>query len=105
MKVFRFCKFFNMKNCETINSSIVLADKNNNNTTLQPIRVNNNQGNPFEELANRFVLKNAYNVDFQQIQNIDNNINKTFTSEKYDVYYNLFPARFQIISKKKKISF
>ncbi|MBQ7552173.1 MAG: hypothetical protein IJT15_01845 [Rickettsiales bacterium] len=93
-----------MKNYETINSNIVLIDKNNIiinnaiNTIQQPIRVDN----PFLDLANKLVLNNAYNVEFQQIQNIDNNINKTFTSEKYDVMFNLFPARFQIISKKKR---
>ena len=96
-----------MKNCETVNSSIVLTDKNNivinnlANTTQQPLKINN----PFVDLANKLVLNNAYNADFQQIQNIDNNINKTFTSEKYDVNYNLFPARFQIISKKKEDKF
>ena len=107
MKVFRFYKFFNMKNCETINSSVVLIDKNNivinnlANTTQQPIQINN----PFTDLANKLVLNNAYNADFQQIQNINNDINKIFTSEKYDVNYNLFPARFQIISKKKEDKF
>ena len=96
-----------MKNYETINSNIVLIDKNNIiinnaiNTIQQPIRVDN----PFLDLANKLVLNNAYNVEFQQIQNIDNNINKTFTSEKYDVMFNLFPARFQIISKKKDDKF
>ena len=81
-----------------------MLDKNTiivNNTTQQLIKINN----LFTDLANKLVLNNAYNADFQQIQNVNNNINKTFTSEKYDVNYNLFPARFQIISKKKKISF
>ena len=101
-----FRKFFNMKNCETINSSVVLIDKNNivinnlANTTQQPLKINN----PFVDLANKIVLNNAYNVEFQEKQSI-NNINRNFTSEKYDVNYDLFPARFQIISKKKKISF
>lgn len=103
MKVFRFYKFFNIEKCETINSSIVFVDKNNiiinNGIHKQPIKINN----PFVDLANKIVLQNAYNIDFQQMQNIDNNINKIFTSEKYDVMLNLFPSRFQVIQKKMKI--
>ena len=84
-----------------------MIDKNNIiinntaiNTTTQPVRVDN----PFTDLANKIVLNNAYNVEFQEKQNI-NSINRNFTSEKYDVNYNLFPARFQIISKKKEDKF
>ena len=71
MKVFRFCKYFNMKNCETINSSVVLVDKNNIiiNNAQQPIQLNN----PFIDLANKLVLNNAYNTEFSQIKtNIPN---------------------------------
>ena len=44
IKVFRFYKFFNMKNCETINSSVVLLDNNTiivNNQSQQSIQINN----------------------------------------------------------------
>ena len=66
MKVFRFYKFFNMKNCETINSSVVLVYKNNIiiNNAQQPIQLNN----PFMDLANKIVLNNAYNTEFSQMK-------------------------------------
>lgn len=44
MRCLKFCKKFNIKNCQTINSSIVFYDKNNiviNNTTQQPLQINN----------------------------------------------------------------
>ena len=44
MKCLKFCKKFNMKNCQTVNSSIVFYDKNNiviNNTAQPPLQINN----------------------------------------------------------------
>ena len=99
MKIFRFYKFFSIENYETINSSIVLIDNNTNilsDATQQPTQINN----PFTELANKTKLNNAYNTIFEE-QNINNNI-KNFTSENYDVVYNLFPARFQIIQERER---
>ena len=104
MKMFRFVKF-NMKNCETINSSVVLVDKNSIiiNNTQQPIQLNN----PFIDLANKLVLNNAYNTEFSQMKTNmpDNILKKNFISEKYNVIFNLFPVRFQIIQKQKDEEF
>ena len=44
MKCLKFCKMFKMKNCQTVNSSIVFYDKNNvviNNTAQPPLQINN----------------------------------------------------------------
>ena len=44
MKYLKLYKKFNMKNCQTINSSIVFYDKNNvviNNTAQPPLQINN----------------------------------------------------------------
>jgi len=100
MKMFRFVKF-NIKNCETINSSVVLVDKNSIiiNNAQQPIQLNN----PFIDLANKLVLNNAYNTEFIQMKTNmpDNILQKNFISEKYNVTFNLFPVRFQIIQEQK----
>ena len=44
MKCLKLCKMFKMKNCQTVNSSIVFYDKNNvviNNTAQPPLQINN----------------------------------------------------------------
>ena len=93
---------FTMKNFEEINKSVVLLDRNSSIIdTQQPIKVEN----PFLDLANKIVLSSIYNTSFEERQNANKIINRNFTSEKYDVSYNLFPCRFQITQKGKDEQF